>query len=177
MADNQLIEEIAYHISAISSLLGISINESNKDTPKRIAKMYCDEIFRSRNNNYLSELNDSMKTFPAENKGTIIMEVPVMSTCEHHWMPFIGSAKITYIPKDKIIGLSKIPRVVEYFSKKPQLQEVLTREIGEYLVSIIEPAYLCVRMTCEHTCVTMRGVKSPSKTTTVYEFGGINQWE
>ena len=172
MAD--LIMQIAEHISAISSLLGIEVTESNKDTPIRVAKMYCNELFRNRNNRHLDELNAKMKVFPAENHNPVSVEVPVNSSCEHHWLPFMGNVVVTYVPKDKIIGLSKIPRVVDYFSKKPQLQERLTTEIGEYLVSVIDPEYLSVRMVATHTCVSIRGAKSPCKTTTVYEYGGIN---
>ena len=172
MTDKELVKEIAGHISAISSLLGFPVTESNKDTPLRVAKMYCNELFRNRNNRHLNELNAKMKVFPAENHNPVSVEVPVNSSCEHHWLPFIGNVVITYVPKDKIIGLSKIPRVVDYFSKKPQLQERLTTEIGEYLVSVIDPEYLSVRMVATHTCVSIRGAKSPCKTTTVYEYGG-----
>jgi len=172
VTDKDLIKEIAGHISAISSLLGLPITESNKDTPLRVAKMYCNELFRNRNNRHLNELNAKMKVFPAENHNPVSVEVPVNSSCEHHWLPFMGNVVVTYVPKDKIIGLSKIPRVVDYFSKKPQLQERLTTEIGEYLVSVIDPEYLSVRMVATHTCVSIRGAKSPCKTTTVYEYGG-----
>lgn len=172
MTDKDLTKEIAGHISAISSLLGLPITESNKDTPLRVAKMYCNELFRNRNNRHLNELNAKMKVFPAENHNPVSVEVPVNSSCEHHWLPFMGNVVVTYVPKDKIIGLSKIPRVVDYFSKKPQLQERLTTEIGEYLVSVIDPEYLSVRMVATHTCVSIRGAKSPCKTTTVYEYGG-----
>ena len=172
MTDKELVKEIAGHISAISSLLGFPVTESNKDTPLRVAKMYCNELFRNRNNRHLDELNAKMKVFPAENHNPVSVEVPVNSSCEHHWLPFMGSVVVTYVPKDKIIGLSKIPRVVDYFSKKPQLQERLTTEIGEYLVSVIDPEYLSVRMVATHTCVSIRGAKSPCKTTTVYEYGG-----
>ena len=172
MTDKELVKEIAGHISAISSLLGFPVTESNKDTPLRVAKMYCNELFRNRNNRHLNELNAKMKVFPAENHSPVSVEVPVNSSCEHHWLPFMGNVVVTYVPKDKIIGLSKIPRVVDYFSKKPQLQERLTTEIGEYLVSVIDPEYLSVRMVATHTCVSIRGAKSPCKTTTVYEYGG-----
>ena len=172
MTDKELVKEIAGHISAISSLLGFPVTESNKDTPLRVAKMYCNELFRNRNNRHLNELNAKMKVFPAENHNPVSVEVPVNSSCEHHWLPFMGNVVVTYVPKDKIIGLSKIPRVVDYFSKKPQLQERLTTEIGEYLVSVIDPEYLSVRMVATHTCVSIRGAKSPCNTTTVYEYGG-----
>ena len=170
MAD--LIKEIAVHISAISSLLGIEVTDSNKDTPVRVAKMYCNELFKSRNNEGKEELDSKMAVFPAESNDPVTVEVPFYSMCEHHWLPFFGTVSVTYIPDKTIIGLSKIPRVVEFFSKKPQLQERFTTEIGEYLVSVIDPKYLSVRVVAEHTCVSMRGAKSPCSTTTVYEYEG-----
>ena len=170
MAD--LIEEIAVHISAISSLLGIEVTDSNKDTPVRVAKMYCNELFKSRNNEGKEELDSKMAVFPAESNDPVTVEVPFYSICEHHWLPFFGTVSVTYVPDKTIIGLSKIPRVIEYFSKKPQLQERFTTEIGEYLVSVIDPKYLSVRVVAEHTCVSMRGAKSPCSTTTVYEYEG-----
>lgn len=170
MAD--LIKEIAVHISAISSLLGIEVTDSNKDTPVRVAKMYCNELFKSRNNEGKEELDSKMAVFPAESNDPVTVEVPFYSICEHHWLPFFGTVSVTYVPDKTIIGLSKIPRVIEYFSKKPQLQERFTTEIGEYLVSVIDPKYLSVRVVAEHTCVSMRGAKSPCSTTTVYEYEG-----
>ena len=168
MAD--LIKEIAVHISAISSLLGIEVTDSNKDTPVRVAKMYCNELFKSRNNEGKEELDSKMAVFPAESNNPVTVEVPFYSMCEHHWLPFFGTVSVTYVPNKTIIGLSKIPRVVEFFSKKPQLQERFTTEIGEYLVSVIDPKYLSVRVVAEHTCVSMRGAKSPCKTSTIFEY-------
>lgn len=168
MAD--LIEEIAVHISAISSLLGIEVTDSNKDTPVRVAKMYCNELFKSRNNEGKEELDSKMAVFPAESNDPVTVEVPFYSICEHHWLPFFGTVSVTYVPDKTIVGLSKIPRVIEYFSKKPQLQERFTTEIGEYLVSVIDPKYLSVRVVAEHTCVSMRGAKSPCKTSTIFEY-------
>lgn len=168
MAD--LIKEIAVHISAISSLLGIEVTDSNKDTPVRVAKMYCNELFKSRNNEGKEELDSKMAVFPAESNDPVTVEVPFYSMCEHHWLPFFGTVSVTYVPDKTIIGLSKIPRVIEYFSKKPQLQERFTTEIGEYLVSVIDPKYLSVRVVAEHTCVSMRGAKSPCKTSTIFEY-------
>ena len=168
MAD--LIKEIAVHISAISALLGIEVTDSNKDTPVRVAKMYCNELFKSRNNEGKEELDSKMAVFPAESNDPVTVEVPFYSICEHHWLPFFGTVSVTYVPDKTIIGLSKIPRVIEYFSKKPQLQERFTTEIGEYLVSVIDPKYLSVRVVAEHTCVSMRGAKSPCKTSTIFEY-------
>ncbi len=161
---------IAKHIRAITSLLNIEENLSNKDTPDRIAKMYCDEIFRTRNNQGIEELNSIIKLFPAENNNPVTVEVPFYSMCEHHWLPFMGTFSITYIPDKTIIGFSKIPRIVKFFSQRPQVQERLTNDVGEYLVKCLKPKELSIRVSAEHTCVTMRGVESPCKTITIFGY-------
>ena len=163
-------EVIAAHIKAIMDLLNIEENESNKDTPNRIAKMYYDEVFGTRNNQGIKELNNTITLFPAENSNPVFVEVPFYSMCEHHWLPFMGFVSISYTPDKQIIGLSKIPRVVNFFSKKPQVQERLTDEIGKYLVGCMDPSELSVKIVAEHTCVSMRGVKSPCKTTTMFNY-------
>jgi GTP cyclohydrolase I len=172
MIDNK-VEEIKKHVEAIVNILGIEKTESNENTPLRVAKMYVHELFQNRNNSNIEQLNSQMKVFSSEgNHNRVIVEVPFSSMCEHHWMPFMGDATVMYDPEDNIVGLSKIPRVVKFFSKKPQLQERLTNEIGEYLVNLIHPRFLFVRVVAEHTCVSVRGIESPCLTTTVYEYGG-----
>lgn len=172
MIDNK-VEEIKKHIEAISEILGIEKTESNENTPLRIAKMYCNEVFSSRNNNNIEELNSRMKVFDSEgNHSPVTMKgIKFSSMCEHHWMPFIGECTVTYIPKNKIIGLSKIPRVVKYFSKKPQLQERLTKEIGDYLFNLLDPKYISVTMIATHCCVLCRGAESECETETHYTRG------
>lgn len=170
MIDNK-VEEIKEHIEAIMKILGIPITESNKGTPLRVAKMYCNELFKNRNNNNLEELNSRMKTFPNEyhNDMVIIRDIEFDSICEHHWLPFSGKVTVGYVPNDKVIGLSKVPRVVKYFSKKPQLQEQLTQEIGEYLYDLLEPHAIFVEVEATHQCVKCRGAESNCSTHTNYK--------
>lgn len=168
------ISAIAHHISNICDILGIDItSESSKDTPKRVAKMYYNELFKNRNNNNIEELNSKMKHFPSEGyQGEIkIQKIDFHSVCEHHWLPFSGTVQITYAPSDKILGLSKFPRVVKYFSQKPQLQERLTREIGEYLDNILNPLWIKVEVVATHSCVACRGAESDCETYTVFKRG------
>lgn len=172
MIDNK-VEEIKKHIEAISEILGLEVTESNENTPLRVAKMYCNELFKNRNNSNIDELNSRMKLFPYTPTGGIKQPVTMRgiefhSTCEHHWLPFMGVATVSYLPSDKIIGLSKIPRVVKYFSQKPQLQERLTDEIGEYLFNLLQPEWLCVTLVATHTCVMCRGAESDCETETHY---------
>lgn len=166
-------KQIEEHIKAVMELLDIEETDSNRNTPKRIAKMYMNEVFKNRHNN-LSELDRQMTVFNNDgSKEPITMsDIKFNSMCEHHWLPFFGYVNVTYVPNNTIIGLSKIPRVVKFFSQKPQLQERLTKEIGEYLVSVLNPSYLRVEVTAVHTCVMCRGAESDCSTTTTYTFGG-----
>ena len=171
MIDNK-VEEIKKHIEAIADILGIEKNASNENTPLRVAKMYCNELFKNRNDANLEELNSRMKVFPNEGVDTAITVsgIEFCSTCEHHWLPFMGKVTVSYVPDESIVGLSKIPRVVKYFSQRPQLQERLTRDIGNYLVSLLKPKYLTVKVEATHTCVMCRGAESNCNTTTSFVY-------
>lgn len=171
MIDNK-VEEIKKHIEAIADILGIEKNTSNENTPLRVAKMYCNELFKNRNGANLDELNARMKVFPNEGTTTpvTIKDIEFCSTCEHHWLPFMGLVTVSYVPDKSIIGLSKIPRVVKYFSQRPQLQERLTKDIGEYLVSLLQPKSLTVVIEATHTCVMCRGAESNCSTSTSFEY-------
>ena len=166
---NNRVEEIEKHIKAISEILGIKPTESNCDTPLRVAKMYCNELFKNLNDYNIEDLNSKMKLFDAcGNMPIILRGIKFNSTCEHHWLPFMGIAEVSYKPTDKIIGLSKIPRVVKYFSQKPQLQERLTNEIGEYLFNLLKPEWIHIKLIATHTCVMCRGAESECETETNY---------
>lgn len=168
---NNKVEEIKEHIKAIMEILEIPTTESNKDTPLRVAKMWCNELFENRNNRNIGELNDCMKTFPNEygSDMVIVRDIEFNSMCEHHWLPFSGKVTVGYVPGDKVIGLSKIPRVVKYFSRKPQLQEQLTTEIGEYLYNLLKPMAIFVEVEATHQCVKCRGAESDCSTHTNYK--------
>ena len=170
MIDNK-VEAIKEHIEEIMRILEIPITESNKNTPLRVAKMWCNELFVNRNNANIEELKSRMKTFPNEYSSdmVIVRDIDFDSICEHHWLPFSGKVTVGYVPNDKVIGLSKIPRVVKYFSKKPQLQEQLTTEIGEFLFDLLEPHALFVEVEATHQCVKCRGAESNCSTRTYYK--------
>ena len=172
MSDYDTIFKVEEHIRAISSLLGIPVTDSNVDTPHRVAKMYCSELFRNRNDRNHDELVASMKMFDApENAGLVTVEdIEFWSVCEHHWLPFGGLCSVEYTPDKKIIGLSKIPRVVKYYSQMPQLQEKLTTDIGKFLCELLQPKSLTVRMVAKHCCVMCRGAESNCQTRTVFEY-------
>lgn len=161
---------IEEHLEAIMDLLEIERTPSNEGTPKRVAKMWVDELFANRNNDNLEELKAKMKVFPNEyyNDIVIVKDIDFNSVCEHHWLPFSGKVTVAYIPNEKVIGLSKIPRVVKYFSQKPQLQEQLTREIGDFLAELLDPLAIYVEVEATHQCVKCRGAESDCSTKTSY---------
>jgi GTP cyclohydrolase I len=167
MIDNK-VENIKEHIEEIMKLLEIPVNNSTENTPLRIAKMYCNEVFLNRNNYNIDKLNASMKVFDNVDNlkdMVVVKDIDFSSMCEHHFMPFIGKIAVGYVPNEKIIGLSKIPRAVEFFSKKPQLQERLVKEIADYLFEVIQPlAIFVIAYDTTHTCVLCRGVESVANT-------------
>ena len=163
---------LEYHVFQIMDILGVELNPNNSETPKRVSKMYVRELFANVCTP-MSELDKQMTMFPAPNQNIVVVKnIKFTSMCEHHWLPFTGYADIEYIPTEFIIGLSKIPRVVKFFSKKPQVQERLTQEIGDYLVQVIKPKYLKVTLRdVRHSCVEIRGVESECSTDTKFIFG------
>jgi GTP cyclohydrolase I len=172
MIDNK-VEAIKKHVEAISEILGFEKTESNENTPLRVAKMYVHELFQNRGNSNIEDLNSRMKVFPLEGDlrtPIVVSSIPFQSICEHHWLPFMGEVSVSYIPNKTIIGLSKIPRVVYYFSRKPQLQERYTREIGEYLCKILSPLELAVYVEASHTCVSCRGIETDCVTRTSFKY-------
>ena len=152
-------------------VMEIPLNESTKNTPKRIAKMWVNELFANVNNANIQQLNSNITLFdnPSKESDLIILrDIKFNSTCEHHFLPFSGVVDVAYLPKNKILGLSKIPRIVKYFSKKPQLQERLTKNIGEYIMKVADPYFILVRIKATHGCVMCRGIESDCSTDTIF---------
>ncbi|HKC26681.1 MAG TPA: GTP cyclohydrolase I FolE [Jatrophihabitans sp.] len=140
--------------------LGIDLeNDGVRDTPARMTRAYA-ELFSSP--------EFDLTTFPnAENYDELVLarSIPVRSVCEHHLLPFIGVAHVGYLPGDRILGLSKLARVVEHFAARPQVQERLTKQIAGWLQENLEPAGVGVVIEAEHTCMTVRGVRARGSTT------------
>ncbi len=141
-----------------------------KDTPERVANM-CEELFQGMDTDPSTHL---CKTFEMAEPGLVIeKEINFYSVCEHHLLPFFGNVSIAYTYTDKVTGLSKLARTVEVYARRPQIQERMTREIGEAIMSGIDGCTgVMVRIEAEHMCMSMRGIKKPgTKTVTLYASG------
>lgn len=167
---NNKVEQVEERLKEIMEILEIPYTESSKNTPHRIAKMWVNELFVNVNDAHLDELKESMTLFPNEytSEMIVVKDIDFNSVCEHHFLPFSGKVSIGYVPDKSIIGLSKLPRVVKYFSKRPQLQEKFTGEIGEFLLDLLKPKALFILVEATHQCVKCRGAESDCSTITSY---------
>ena len=143
--------------------------EGLKDTPERIARM-CGELYGGMDDDAAAHLS---KTFSVDSSGMVIeRDITFYSTCEHHILPFYGKAHIAYIPDGKVVGLSKLARTVEVYARRLQLQEQLTGQIADALMTHMQPKGALVMIEAEHMCMTMRGIRKPgSKTVTMARRG------
>ena len=145
--------------------------EGLRDTPERVADMYA-EIFAGMK----QKPSDVIKVFHAEehDEMVILKDIPFYSVCEHHMVPFFGVAHIAYIPKgNKLLGLSKLARIVEMFARRLQLQERLTSQVADTIMESISPLGVLVVAEAEHLCTTMRGVKKPGSRMVTSAIRGI----
>ena len=165
-------ERMAYHVRGILETMGLDLTDPNlRETDRRVARMYL-EMFHG-----LSEgARPKVTTFPnEEGYRHMVMEkdVPFYSMCAHHLVPFYGHAHIAYIPNDTIIGLSKLPRILEFYAKRPQLQERLTEQVVNFMLEELKPQGAMVVIEARHLCVEMRGVKKPGAMTVTSAIRGI----
>lgn len=172
MDKDQKIEVIRDHFKSIMETLGLDVdNESLSGTPLRVAKMYVNEIFRG-----LDPANKPVaRKFSNEYEyGDMVVEknIQVSSFCEHHFLPFIGKAHVAYMSSGKVIGLSKINRIVDYYCRRPQVQERLTLQITNELVEALESEDVAVFIESRHFCVSMRGIQDTASSTITSEFRG-----
>ena len=164
MSDQERIDYIAVRFKEIMEVLGLDLsNTSLERTPQRIAKMYVKEIFSGLDPETFPPITYIEDEFKHSGKSNMLfMKVFVTSFCEHHFVPMAGSAYIGYIPNKKLIGLSKIPRIVRFFAKRPQVQERLTAQIADSLSCILETEDVAVSINCQHFCVAARGIEDQS---------------
>jgi len=163
---------IAAHVRAILDELGLDAGDPNlADTDRRVARMYL-EMFHGLDEG----AEPKVTTFPNdEGYSHMVMEkdIPFYSLCAHHLVPFYGKAHIAYIPRERILGLSKFARILEFYAKRPQLQERLTEQVVNYLQEKLEPLGAMVVVEARHLCVEMRGVKKPGALTTTSAIRGV----
>jgi len=171
-SDAEKIKNIAHHFEMIMNEMGLDLtDDSLSGTPYRVAKMYVKELFYGLN----PENKPKLSTFENKygyKKMLIEQNITIDSACEHHFLPIIGHANVAYIPKDKVIGLSKINRLVDYYARRPQVQERLVLQILKDLQDILETEDVIVSVTAKHLCVSSRGIKDQSSFTTTLEYGG-----
>ena len=170
--EDERIERLATHVRAIIDELGLDRNDPNlAETDRRVAKLYL-EMFHG-----LQEgAEPAITTFPNDERySAMVMEkqIPFYSVCSHHFVPFYGHAHIAYVPNDHILGLSKFARILEFYAKRPQLQERLTEQIANFLDSRLKPQGVMVVIEARHLCVEMRGVKKPGAVTVTSAIRGI----
>ncbi len=172
ISDDEKVSLIKDKFKQIMDIMGLDLSDDSlKGTPHRVAKMFIKEIFYGLN----PENKPTVSLF--ENKfkyGEMLVEknINLNSTCEHHFLPIIGKAHVAYISNGKVIGLSKINRIVDYYARRPQVQERLTIQIANELKSILETEDVAVVIDAKHMCVSSRGIQDESSSTVTVEYSG-----
>ncbi len=172
MSDPEKMEQIADHFAEIMRILGLDMHDDNlRDTPRRVAKMYVQEIFSGLN----PANKPAVTTFDnAYDYHRLVIErnIPLQSTCEHHFQPIFGVVHIGYIPKEKVVGLSKLNRIANYYARRPQVQERLTMQIANELKRAMGTDDVAVYIDARHMCVQARGVEHHGASTITAEYSG-----
>ena len=173
LPDEEKIKIIAEHFKSIMNTLGLGLeDDSLKDTPQRVAKMFVKEIFSGLNpkNKPVISLFDNKYKY---NQMLVEKNIAVYSNCEHHFVPIIGKAHIAYISSGKVIGLSKINRIVQYYAQRPQVQERLTLQIANELKLILRTDDVAVLIEPSHLCVSSRGIGDTDSSMVTAEYCGV----
>jgi GTP cyclohydrolase IA len=164
---------IAEHMKAILQLLQLDLSDDSlQETPTRVAKMYVDEIFSGLNYLHFPKITLIENKMQVDEMVTV-RDITLTSTCEHHLVAIDGKATVAYIPKDAVIGLSKINRIVRFFAKRPQVQERLTQQILVALQTLLGTNNVAVCIDAVHYCVKSRGIQDATSATTTTALGGI----
>lgn len=172
LTSEKKIEKIKSHFDEILKTLGLDLSDDSlKDTPKRLAKMYVNEVFSGldpKNFPQITVIDNSMQY----DQMVCVQDIEVISMCEHHFQPIDGFATVAYIPHKKVIGLSKINRIVQFFGKRPQVQERLTKQVADCLEYILGTEDVAVHINAKHYCVISRGVQDTHSSTTTADLRG-----
>lgn len=170
---DQKVERITDLMAQVVATLGLDLNDDSlADTPSRIARMYVDEIFSGL------DYRQFPKITQIENKMGVddmirVRDIEVLSTCEHHFITIDGTARVAYIPRDRVIGLSKINRIVRFFAQRPQVQERLTHQVLVALQTLLDVDDVAVQIRATHYCVKARGVMDGGSATETVALGGV----
>jgi len=169
----QMITEASTHYGRFLKSMGFDYTADPQtiDTPRRVAKAWLKDLV-------LGSITEepSMTVFPNEENydGVVIQTgIPVVSLCAHHNLPFTGYASVAYVPGEKVVGLSKLNRVVDWFARRPQMQESLTQQIHDFLANKLECSSVAVSIASKHMCCSNRGIKHPTSTMTTNKFSGV----
>ena len=173
MSDGEKMAKIESKFREIMDILGLDLNDDSlSGTPKRVAKMYVKEIFSGLN----PANHPDVKTFDnvyGYNHMLVERDINVNSTCEHHFLPIVGRAHVAYIPNGRVVGLSKLNRVVDHYARRPQVQERLNRQVLEALQDLLGTEDVAVVIDAKHLCVSSRGIQDESSSTVTASYGGL----
>nr|WP_294894998.1 GTP cyclohydrolase I FolE [uncultured Pedobacter sp.] len=172
LSDDEKIAKIEAHFRSIMDIMGLDLtDDSLKGTPKRVAKMYIKEIFRGLN----PQNKPDIKLFENKykyNQMLVEKDITLFSNCEHHFVPIIGKAHVAYISNGTVIGLSKLNRIVQYYSQRPQVQERLNIQIANEIKRVLNTEDVAVVIEASHLCVSSRGIKDTTSSTVTAEYSG-----
>jgi GTP cyclohydrolase IA len=172
MTDDAKMQQISSHFKQIMLILGLDLNDDSlKGTPDRVAKMYVKELFSGLNPDNKPDVTLFENKY-SYNEMLVEKNITVYSCCEHHFVPIIGKAHVAYYSSGKVIGLSKINRIVQYYCKRPQVQERLTEQIAAALKEALQTEDVAVVIDAAHLCVASRGVNDVNSTTITGHYSG-----
>ncbi|GAA4000226.1 GTP cyclohydrolase I FolE [Hymenobacter fastidiosus] len=173
LSDEAKIAGIAEHFREIMQLLGLDLtDDSLQGTPRRVAKMYVHEWFKGLDPKHRPDVKLFENRY-AYSQMLVERDITVFSCCEHHFVPIMGKAHVAYLPGERVVGLSKLNRVVQYYARRPQVQERLTRQIAEELKQTLHTDNVAVLIEADHLCVMSRGVNDTGSSTLTAEYGGV----
>lgn len=173
LSDDEKIELIEANFRQIMHTLGLDLtDDSLKGTPRRVAKMFVKEIFSGLNPANRPSVRQFENKY-AYNQMLVERDITVYSSCEHHFVPIIGKAHVAYIPGRHVVGLSKLNRIVQYYAKRPQVQERMTMQIANELKEVLKTEHVAVLIEADHLCVMSRGVNDVGSSTITSEYSGL----
>ncbi|SMO86703.1 GTP cyclohydrolase I FolE [Fodinibius sediminis] len=172
LSEQEKVEYIQFYFSKIMQVLELDLTDDTfEDTSRRVAEMYVNEIFSGLNDDNFPEMTAFDNSY--KYSGMLIeKDITLFSYCAHHFVPIIGKAHVAYYPSEKVVGLSKINRLVQHFARRPQVQEKLTMEIADALKDSLETDDIAILIEADHLCVASRGVKDTNSTTQTSYYSG-----